>query len=230
MWVPLISGRSRVPNTMLPIRSTPFAVLLLAISTVALYAQQASRAAPVPQLPDGAWWNAASPNARQSFLEGLEDCEEWDAVRRPRSSPFPSDQELIHSVSNYYEEHGPEAKAIDVVVQVSKIERARRVARNLPAAPGRRNHSDGGEIWTNRHWYFDGLWWKQLQAGQQHAYVAGYVSCFVKEGPEDRKVIDSISDLTRLIDHFYGTHPDLEEKKVADVLLTVGTRKSPSRR
>lgn len=206
---------------------TAVAGFLIAFSAAVLCGQRsASSARQALRLPDKVWWSAASDAARRSFLDGLEDCEEWDALRRPPASPFPTDAALIRSITRYYQQHGTNVAVIDAVNEVTRTEAVRRIAHGLPAAPTPKDRNPGDEVWTNRHWYFDGLWWGQLRPDQQQGYVSGYVSCYVREGPQDRRVIDSVSTLTRLVDLYYQTHPGSDERKAADILLSVGASKS----
>jgi hypothetical protein len=99
----------------------------------------------------------------------------------------------------------------------------------LPKSP-RKQHNTAtteGEVWVEKHAYFDGLWWKGATELERRGFVEGFVTCsnlFLR--PMFSKRPERYVDL---VDQWYAPPNDAiaatrEDEKIANVLLKFADR------
>ena len=112
---------------------------------------------------DGRWWLSLDSDEQSGFLNGSADCLTWVAHAKWLSH---SVEQLEKKVTEYYETH-PESGAMPV------IEVWRRLLREIPPSKPLK----GGEVWTNPHGYYDGLYWRQDSESGNRGFLEGYLLC-----------------------------------------------------
>jgi len=149
------------------------------------------------------WWGRLNVEEQQAYLDGISDCLQYDVHRDYPNLPNGPDRGLI---GEFYEAH-PAQRHLTVLQVLPKV--PPQVRRQTPS---------GGEVWPERHAYFDGLYWKGSERGKL-PFIQGYLDCRAESdagfaiqypGPPERYV--------SLIDKWYERHPNREDEKIALVL------------
>jgi hypothetical protein len=128
---------------------TAIAVLTLVAGGLAVQAQgdQSPRAVKRERAYDGRWWSGGEPEERSGFLNGAADCLAYVAHEKWVSSH--SIEWLAPKISGYYESHSA-SRVVPVVEVWRKL-----ISEAPPETPPK-----GGEVYTNPHGYYDGLYWR----------------------------------------------------------------------
>src|SRR5208282_3432017 len=91
----------------------------------------------------------------------------------------------------------------------------------LATAPPARPRPAGGEVWTNPHGYYDGLYWRQLYyESAQRGFLEGYLwcmsTCLAKPTETYSRPIEYY---VNRISNYIETHPKTaDDKAIADIL------------
>ncbi len=146
------------------------------------------------------WWLTISYQNAEGFLDGYQDCLPSKAQR---SLPGWSQttETLIKRINLFYSRH-----------KDSQLDAGQVALKVAAATPARATVSDG-EVYTNRHGYYDGLWWKGSPGDEGLGYVEGYLVCLGRPAtmPEAKRLADKITA-------WYRQHPSKEDRAIAYVL------------
>ena len=173
---------------------------------------------------DGHWWSRVSLGERAGFVAGFYDCYTFD-VRSSWHFEARSLSAYRDSVSAYFDKDS--TRLADTIVSVLP---------RFADRPGERPPK-GGEIWNERHSYFDGDYWRQAFAaggvGQQRCFVEGYLACARQFVPRAKtSFLASSAAYVTKITRWYGFDAQTtdmtasrEKMKIADVLGRFRERK-----
>lgn len=169
---------------------------------------------------DGQWWSKVSVREQEQFLWGYTDCE-WDSLNRP--APYAGKYYLSYAklrleITKHYQMGQPHLKepvgsVITTVLQHPNL--------------NKRTPPEGGEAWTEKHGFFDGLFWKGGTIEEQRGFVAGEIACFNTYAASRAYFPKSSDEYVALIDKWYSTTGHDENAKVPDVLLRFAQKRSP---
>lgn len=143
--------------TVQPMRTLLYGLCLLALLVVPCAAQNSKQ--------DGAWWRDLSDGERAQFLAGFIDCYANDLGDKNNTFPESWD-DYAARISKYYDSH-PQQLARPVTSVLFDV-RSKHPPKPL----------EGGEVWTEKHWFFNGGYWGEMRRYDQIAFVDGYVSCY----------------------------------------------------
>lgn len=166
------------------------------------------------ELYDGNWWLARDWDEKSAFLDGASDCLFYVAHARWLSRNV---DDLEGQIDEYYRSH---AGSRDVpVTTVWRIV--------LTQAPAAKPRPSGGEVWTNRHGFYDGTYWIQLHyESTQHAFLQGYLWCMrtcLNTPPASYSM--PVAYYARRISAYIRSHPKTAyDKPVADILSRFSDR------
>ena len=172
----------------------------------------AARQAPITEksrkaVYDGNWWLTKEVDERGAFIDGADDCLTW--VAHVKGFLGTGDQ-LQEKITQYYETH-PVERTVPV------MEVCRKLARGSPVP----KPSRGGEVWTNPHWYLNGLYWRQLNyETAQQAFLEGYLWCMrTCVGKPTETYSRPIAYYVHRISNYIKTHPKTaDDEAIADIL------------
>lgn len=145
------------------------------------------------------WFTSASGQEIRGFLVGYDDCLPNPAERMLPGWYLPTET-LIHKIASYYDLHAHSNLDVGTV--------ALKVAASTPKPP----RSGGGEVYKNRHGYYDGLWW-QTPNLERLGYVEGYLTCLGQPSSRNHS-----QGLVAAITSWYNKHPSKEDRPIASVL------------
>lgn len=171
-------------------KSVSVCALMLFVACAGTHAQTGTHRS--GQLGRG-WWMGVTEAERQGFLNGYSDCEGsgWGI----------SESELSSRITAYYSKR--RASTLGV------LQLARKISRSTPPPPS----LPGAEVYTNRHAYFDGLWWEGVPVDEDLGYVEGYLVCLGH--PASKAKAQRIADA---ITAWYQRSPSKEDRAIAYVL------------
>lgn len=163
---------------------------------------------------DGNWWRDLHDGERVEFLAGFIDCYANDLG--DKNDTFPDSWDTYAArITQYYDSH-PQKVARPVIGVLFDVRSPR------PPKP-----LEGGEVWTEKHWFFNGDYWGQMSKYEEIAYVDGYLTCYRKYLSSRPKKFSKSSafyaeSITRWFDAEPGKSPKLAAKReliaIADVL------------
>jgi hypothetical protein len=169
---------------------------------------------------NGQWWSAVQPAERESFVAGYLDCYRYD-LKGAAKYEAKSIVAYRDRVSQYFADDRRRAGQSVAFALTTVADR-----------PGEKGPS-GGEVWHDRHGYFDGTYWRQAFATggveAQRGFVEGYLACDeqVRHGRQARSRTTASDYVTR-INRWYRFDPESgdvetsrEKAKIADVLAKV---------
>lgn len=173
---------------------------------------------------DGNWWRDLHDGERVEFLAGFIDC---------YTNDFGDNRTFLESwytyapkITKYYDSHPK--KIARLVIRVLFDVRSPHPPKPL----------EGGEVWTEKHGFFNGDYWGQMSRYEQIAYIDGYLSCYRKY-PSSRLMKFSRNStfyaerISRWFDTEPGKSPELiarrERIAIADVLYKFADRPSPGK-
>ncbi len=152
---------------------------------------------------DGTWWRDLSDGERVQFLAGFIDCYANDFG--DKNNTFPESwYTYAPRISNYYESH---PKLV-----------TRPVSRVLFEVRGTHppKLAQGGEVWREKHWFFNGEYWGQIGKYEQIAFIDGYLSCYRQYlSSRTEKFSKSSSGYADRITHWFDAEPSKSPKLVA---------------
>lgn len=163
---------------------------------------------------DGKWWVSINKDQRVGFLSGYADCAIFD-VKKPGLSHFSAaNEEPV--LTKYYLDH--------VDAQTTEVES---VLWTLWAGSKPIAYPTEGEVYKNKHGFFDGDYWRQATASHRLGFIQGYLYCQHKYSKPQAGFTNSPDWYVTQISKWYGLKsPDSDEvdesridKKIADVLL-----------
>jgi len=191
-------GTKRVAGIVLALR-------ILSGCAWSVTAQSVPQPAPPPAVHDGRWWLGVGQDERSGFLDGSADCLTWLAHAKWLRFGV---QGLDVKISNYYSTH-PEDSALTVSDVWQKV-----LSKSQPVKPIR-----GGEVWTNPHGYYDGLWWRQDSDLEDKGFLEGYLSCMrssVRQPAEEYSQPPSY--YADQISKYIRAHPKSDDESIASIL------------
>jgi hypothetical protein len=124
------------------------------------------------QSHDGRWWESIIYPQKSEYLNGYMDCATYDAGRR--DLPSVGTDEIIQAIRAFYDSH---PKSLDTpVITVLDIVAKQQSMHRKPLA--------GGEVWTNKHGYYDGEYWP-ISDVERTGFVQGLRECYasIPSGP-----------------------------------------------
>jgi hypothetical protein len=166
---------------------------------------QARAACAEAQRYDGHWWLSVEVEERSGFIEGAGDCLTWTA-RKPGFNAI--SRQLEPKVTRFYETHA--ARRALLVTEVWTL---------LERTPANQSPPQGGEVWSNAHWYLNGSWWRQSSETEQLGYVKGYLWCVQAEVTRPRETYSrSAAYYGAKISAYAKSHPKADDEAVATIL------------
>jgi len=169
---------------------------------------------------DGHWWLLLTSEEQTGFVNGDADCYVFELGKKFRNSQSAPD--VAQLVSNFYRD-STEARSASVYAAI-------RIVDSLPPL---RQPAPGGEQWKERHWYFDGDWWRQGTPADRLGFVEGFLAC-LGAGKKDVRATFSQSpaQYVALINRWYALNqetgdvdPKREDAKIAGVLFKFRDRR-----
>jgi len=163
---------------------------------------------------DGHWWLLLTSEEQTGYVNGDADCYVFELDKKFNNSQSAPD--VAELLTNLYRDNAKERS-------VSVYDAIRIVDSQSPL----RQPAPGGEKWSERHWYFDGDWWRQGGPADRLGFVEGYLACLAagKKNVRERFPL-SPAQYVALINQWYGLHeetgdinPKREDAKIADVLF-----------
>ncbi len=164
---------------------------------------------------DGNWWLAADRDTQSGFLEGAADCLTWVVHRKGFNG---TSDELRGPITMYYKKN-PSHRSMLVTEVWQELQRKQTRAANT--------QKEGGEVWTNPHWYLNGQWWNASPKDERKAFVEGYLWC-VRSYSNSDEYPQSDDYYFDKVDKYTEAHPDTDNEPIAETLSRF--RKRPSKK
>lgn len=159
----------------------------------------------------GKWWLSVSALEQRGYINGAFDCHIWELGEK--SAPNSTAEGVQKFVSQFYED--PPHWRVPVFRVMGMFD-------SRKAGPGKKSGVSDGEVWSEPHGYWDGLWWKGAgypNTLEQLGYVEGYLACYVGEAHSPRGTFSkSPVRYVSLISGWYK-RTGKEDAKIADVLF-----------
>jgi hypothetical protein len=159
---------------------------------------------------DGHWWNSIAESQREAFLNGHGDCYRWEmGSQRSTRKTF---AQLSAAITSYYREHPGRLGYTISSVLVKTFE-----LKKKPIAP------PGVEVWTEKHAFYDGLFWADSTNDERGAFVSGFVACYEHFAPHKAARLFKQNDsfYAQRISQWYEKDASKEPTKIADVLMRI---------
>jgi len=195
--------------------------VLLAVSSVAA---QGGRLTQGPRKHDGHWWLLLTSEEQAGYINGDSDCYVWELHRKFNNSQ--SAEDVNELVTDFYRD-APAKRSLPVFDAIRAVD----------LLPPLRKPAPGGEVWKDRHWYFDGQWWRQGTPADRLGFVEGYLACY-RAGVKNARsnFLEPASQYVALINQWYGLNeetgdviPSRVHAKIAHVLFKFRRVAKPSR-
>jgi hypothetical protein len=125
---------------------------------------------------DGRWWQIVRRDQRSEYLNGYMDCAIYDGGRR--DLPSVGTDEIAQAIQAFYDSK-PEMATMPVVRVLDQVSKQKGMHRKpVP----------GGEVWTNKHAYYDGEYWPTSDI-ERTGFVQGLRECYASlpSGPRFSK-------------------------------------------
>jgi hypothetical protein len=181
--------------------------LLLGLLAASVWAQVPSDVVRQSHQYAGKWWANADSEERAGFINGAGDCLTWAAHIKGFSDP---PEQIAGKIDGYYKSHSESA-------DLSVVEVWEKVSANPGGTPG--SKSDGGERWTNVHWYLNGDWWGQIGHSGEVGYLTGYIWCVNNRvQPRTDAYSRPINYYQERIEAYIDANPRAGNEAVADIL------------
>lgn len=197
-------------------------IAALAFLTVACLCCAAAPGAPAAAKPfDGNWWLAASQRQRLGYMEGDNDCSvfEWQG-RAVAWDVFKTYQEFV---TQYY--------AIDASHRSQSVFAVLRLA---DARIHTKTHD--GDLPSEPHGDYDGLFWRESFDHERLGFVQGYLQCYAHKtegratfSKSPQEYVTALNTWYHLKDAERDVDPKFENVKIADALFKFRDRKGLGR-
>jgi hypothetical protein len=113
---------------------------------------------------DGSWWLSHDNYDRIQFVAGYIDCYANDLGDKNNTFPESWDT-YAPRITNYYEQNQQHrSRSIGSVLFDVRDKYAPKP-------------QSGGETWTEKHWFFDGGYWHDMNRWERLAFIEGYLAC-----------------------------------------------------
>jgi hypothetical protein len=165
-------------------------IILLAGAACAAGQGIAPKAVFVP--PDGHWWLATSPEARDGFAIGQIDCDAY-LLRHP--GPAPNDYQFYRAITQYYRAHSKQL-ALPVTAVISRLNQEWEAAHTYPIV----RSSPAKEL-------DDDIWWNASPT-KRAGMIRGFLACQVAE--TGAAVSVGVQEIARRVSRWYGIAPNRE--------------------
>ncbi len=121
---------------------------------------------------DGKWWSTRSAAEQEQFLWGYTDCQ-WDSLKRAAPDAgkyYVSYMRFRVEITKRYNTGlstmaEPIGSVITAVLQHPNLIRAPAVLK-------------GGETWTEKHGFLDGVYWNGSKDEERIGFITGEIACF----------------------------------------------------
>jgi len=154
---------------------------------------------------DGKWWSLADSGQKSGFLNGATDCLTAVAHERWVSRSI---EWAIPKITDYYKTH-----TADNGVPV--VEVWRKVLSGAPAETPRK----GGEVRTNPHGYYDGLYWRGSSESEQRGFLEGYLWCLrTRVQSRSNTYSQSVDYYKERVNTYVQKHPKSDDEAIAAIL------------
>ena len=167
---------------------------------------------------DGRWWQIVRRDQRSEYLNGYMDCAIYDGGRR--DLPSVGTDEIAQAVQTFYDSH-PKSLNTPVITILDQVSKQKGMHRK-PLA--------GGEVWTNKHAYYDGEYWPTSDV-ERTGFVQGLRECYA-ELPSAPHFSKTDEFYVRSITAWYDNpkHSRRYRKSIAIVLALYADRSPASAR
>lgn len=167
-----------------------------------------------PKAYDGRWWLDADASVRSGFLNGVADYLTWTAhVEGFSATP----EQFIDKITEYFRTH-PKDRVLLVTDVWRKLEPPKPATKSTP----------GAEVWTNPHWYLNGLWWRQGTKSENAGFVEAYLWCARCYGtPKSTKYSQPVAYYVERVTGYIRSHRQADDEAVATILARFGDRLLP---
>lgn len=162
---------------------------------------------------DGNWWLSIEANERVEFLAGYIDCYTSDFGDKNRTFPE-SWYAYAPRITRYYTQNPQKVtrRASSVLLDVRS---------KTPPKPQK-----GGEVWTEKHGFFNGQYWREMGAAERTAFIEGYLACYREHLPSrPERFARSAETYAGEISQWFGAGATHEDAAIADVLYRFADRK-----
>jgi hypothetical protein len=169
---------------------------------------------------DGKWWLSIGADERVEFLAGYIDYYANDFGDKNRTFPE-SWYTYAPRITRYYTQNPQRVtrQATTVLFDVR--------SKNPPKP------QKGGEVWAEKHWFFNGQYWWQIGAAERTAFIEGYLACYREHlSSRPKRFSESAQTYADEISHWFGAgapdpsdiNPKREDVAIADVLYRFADR------
>jgi hypothetical protein len=160
---------------------------------------------------NGWWWLHVPLEQQTGYINGDEDCYKFDMHKNLANSK--SAREIAQIVTHFYETKGNENTSVFVAL------------READRHPSQEKSSINGEVWRERHGYWDGQWWREGSPFDRLGFVQGFLACHKEGNLLAKKFSKTAEEYVILINGWYGlnektgaSNPEREDIKIADVI------------
>lgn len=168
---------------------------------------------------DGRWWLSVASLEQRGYISGTFDCDRWELG--DKSAPRSTVGKVQKFVSQFYEDPPHWRTSVFRVIKMSDLHHT---------DPSKGAREQEGEVWSEPHGYWDGLWWKGAgypNTLEQVGYVEGYLTCYRTEAHDSKGAFSkSPPEYVSLITNWYR-QTRREDAKIADVLFKFCDQEKP---
>jgi hypothetical protein len=159
----------------------------------------------------GKWWLSVASLEQRGYINGDFDCDTWEVGNR--SVPNSTAEDVQKFVNEFYVDPPHWPVPVFRVIQTFYSHEAKQADGGKPS---------DGEVRSEPHGYWDGLWWKGAgypNTLEQLGYVEGYLACYEGEAHSPRGTFSKApAQYVSLISGWYK-RTGKEDAKIADVLF-----------
>jgi hypothetical protein len=162
---------------------------------------------------DGHWWLLLTSEEKSGYLSGDADCYRFE-LKKKFAYTKPA-AEVEESITNLYRDNSDDRSV--------PVYEAIRIADRQPAL---RPPARGGEVWNERHGYWDGQWWREGTPADRLGFVEGYLACYSRSQKPHGAFSRTPPQYVRLVNQWYELNeetgdvdPTRVDAKIAAVLF-----------